>query len=95
MDEKTILKKLVEHQYELNSKNHTVLQEIAGISRSLLDVSKEMSETNKCVAKTLELNTAAVHSIEKFWGRIVMFLVGVLAVLAGVRSVGELLGGIQ
>lgn len=94
MDEKTTFKKLVEHQYELNNKNHTVLQEIAGISRSLLDVSKEMKEINKTVSDSLQKNTEGLLALEKFWGRVVMFLIGVLALLAGARGVGDVIKGL-
>ena len=92
MDEKEVLKNLIQHQYEVNKENQTILHAIASTNDSILNVAKEMGETNKCVMKTLDANTSAVIAIERFWGRIVIILVAVISVLAGVKSVSEILG---
>lgn len=92
MDKKDVLSGLIQHQYEVNKNNQSILQAISVTNESILTVAKEMSETNKCVAETLKNNTNAVASIEKFWGRIVIILVGVLSILAGVKSIGDVIG---
>jgi hypothetical protein len=76
----------------VNEKNNSTLQNIASFNESILKVAREMSETNKRVVEVLEKNTTAVAAIEKFWGRIVIILVSVLSILAGVKSIGDILG---
>ena len=94
LDEKTIFRKLVEYQYEMNDKNNKVLQEIAGSSSAMFEIAKEMREINKGIVDTLKQNTTGLLALEKFWGRIVMFLIGVLAILAGARGLGDLIAGL-
>ena len=92
MEEKDILKELVKHQYELNSRTHETLQEISTTNKSILEVTKEMQRTNECVASTMEKNTVAIESLTKFWGKITYVLIAAIIFLAGVRNLGEILG---
>jgi len=92
MDEKGVLKKLVEHQYEMNTKTQLVLQEISQTTKSMAEVAKEMKAVNEGVSRTLERNTVQVESLTKFWGRITYILILAIILLAGVKNIGELLG---
>jgi len=92
MDEKGVLKKLVEHQYEINTKTQLVLQEISQTTKSMAEVAKEMKAVNEGVSKTLERNTLQVESLTKFWGNITYILILAIILLAGVKNIGELLG---
>ena len=95
MDEKGVLKKLVEHQYEMATKTQLVLQEISQTTKSMAEVAKEMKAVNEGVSKTLERNTLQVESLTKFWGRITYILILAIILLAGVRNIGELLGVVK
>lgn len=95
MDEKGVLKKLLEHQYELNGKTQAVLQDISSTNKSMLEVAKEMKQVNESVAKTLERNTVSVEALTKFWGKITYILIAAIIFLAGVRNIGDILGVVK
>lgn len=95
MDERDVLKELVRHQYELNSRTHETLQGISSTNKSILEVAKEMQKTNEHVSNTMEKNTTAIESLTRFWGKITYVLIAAIIFLAGVRNIGEILGFVK